>query len=424
MNNLKESDMQKSKNTKASTNCGLTDEQVATSRAEHGINALSAAKPKGFWKRFFENLGDPVIKILLCALAVNLIFVFRGGDITETIGIAISVFLAAFISAVSESGGEQAFRRLCAEFESTFYRVRRNGNIAKVAINDIVVGDVIIIGAGEKVPADARLLRGEMSVDQSSITGESREIKKAPSANSKISPDAKNILLRGCPIISGEGELEVVAVGDKSFLGQISQEIQIETRESPLKIRLTKLAGQISRLGYLAAVLVGVAFLFNTFVIDSGFQWRLILLKLSDLHFTLEKLLHAFMLGLTVIVVAVPEGLPMMIAVVLSSNIKKMARDKVLVRKPVGIEAAGSMNILFTDKTGTLTEGKMSVGRLISCSGEEIELSSAHRSAHKIFEAYALSCVFNTMSSLSDTLSVSGSNSTDRALLSSVAPHA
>lgn len=403
---------------------GLSDEAVELSRAEHGNNILSASKPKGFWRHFFENLGDPVIKILLCALIVNLIFVFRGGDIAETLGIAISVFLAAFISALSERGGEQAFSKLSAEFENMSYRVRRNGKINKVAINDIVVGDIILIGAGEKIPADARIFMGEMSVDQSSITGESKEITKKPSDDTEILPSAKNILLRGCPVISGEGELEVIAVGDRSFLGQISREIQIETRESPLKIRLAKLARQISRLGYLAAILVALAFLFNTFVIDSGFRGELILLKLSDLHFTLEKLLHAFMLGLTVIVVAVPEGLPMMIAVVLSSNIKKMVRDKVLVRKPVGIEAAGSMNILFTDKTGTLTEGKMSVGRLVCADGTELELQSAHRRAPAVFEAYSRSCVLNTMSSLSSTGTASGGNATDRALLSSVSSYA
>ncbi|MBR6680185.1 MAG: calcium-translocating P-type ATPase, PMCA-type [Clostridia bacterium] len=403
---------------------GLSEKDVELSRAEHGNNILSASKPKGFWRHFLENLGDPVIKILLCALVVNLLFVFRGGDIAETLGIAISVFLAAFISALSERGGEQAFEKLSAEFDNMSYRVRRDGKIKKISINDVVVGDVILIGAGERIPADARIFRGEMSVDQSSITGESKEITKIPSSEREISPSAKNILLRGCPVISGEGELEVVAVGDKSLLGQISREIQIETRESPLKLRLAKLARQISRLGYLAAILVALAFLFNTFVIDSGFRGELILLKLSDIHFTLEKLLHAFMLGLTVIVVAVPEGLPMMIAVVLSSNIKKMVRDKVLVRKPVGIEAAGSMNILFTDKTGTLTEGKMSVGRLVCADGSELELSTAHRKASAIFDAYTISCVLNTMSSISDTGAVTGGNSTDRALLSSVAHRA
>lgn len=414
--------MSKDKNKNAAVlKSGLSDTEVERSRSENGSNVLSTAKTKGFWCHFFENLGDPVIKILLCALAVNLIFVFRGGDIAETVGIAISVFLAAFISALSERGGEQAFKKLSEEFDRTDYRVKRNGNISKINIEDIVVGDIVLIGSGEKIPADARILSGRLYVDQSSITGESRDVEKSPGNNGALSPANKSSLLRGCPVISGDGELEVVAVGDKSFLGQISREVQIETRESPLKIRLTKLAKQISRLGYLAAVLVGMAFLFNTFIIDSGFRWDLVLLKISDIHFTLEKLLHAFMLGLTVIVVAVPEGLPMMIAVVLSSNIKKMVRDKVLVRKPVGIEAAGSMNILFTDKTGTLTEGKMKVTRMICGDLTEFEsLSRAQIRAPGIFEKYKSSCFFNTSASISDSGVSSGSNATDRALLDSV----
>ena len=153
----------------------------------------------------------------------------------------------------------------------------------------------------------------------------------------------------------------VTAVGDKTFLGQISREVQLEQRDSPLKLRLGKLAKQISVLGYIAAVLVALSYLFHVFLIDSGMRAEVIRLKLTDLNYVLKSLFHAFTLGLTVIVVAVPEGLPMMIAVVLSANVRKMVRDQVLVRKPVGIEAAGSMNLLFTDKTGTLTEGKMSV---------------------------------------------------------------
>ena len=161
----------------------------------------------------------------------------------------------------------------------------------------------------------------------------------------------------------------VLEVGDASFLGEIGREVQAETRPSPLKLRLKKLAGQISVLGYLAAVMVALAYLFHVFVLDSGMRWEVILFKLSDVSYLFSKLLHAFTLGLTVIVVAVPEGLPMMIAVVLSANVRRMVRDRVLVRKPVGIEAAGSMNLLFTDKTGTLTEGKMKLTSLYFADG-------------------------------------------------------
>ena len=162
-------------------------------------------------------------------------------------------------------------------------------------------------------------------------------------------------------------------VGDATFLGGISREIQEQTRESPLKIRLKRLAKQISTLGYIAAALVALVYLFNVFVLDSAFDAEIIKYKLSTIDFLFSHLFHALTLGLTVVVIAVPEGLPVMIAVVLSSNIKKMVKDSVLVRKPVGIEAAGSMNILFTDKTGTLTEGKLGVGSIFLGDGYGID---------------------------------------------------
>ena len=289
---------------------GLDDAQVAEAREKYGSNTLNVRKSKSFLRRFFENLGDPVIRILLVALCVNLFFVFKGGDIAETVGIAISVFLAAFISALSESGGENAFRRLSRECADGVCRVRRNGRITTVPIDEIVVGDIVLVSAGERIPADGYIISGGVSVDQSAITGESKEKEKKPSSGLDRSPSSPSALLRGCPVLSGEGVMQVFAVGDNSFLGKISIEVQTETRESPLKLRLTRLARQISRLGYLASVLVALAFLFNCFVIDSGFEWQLVLMKLRDIPYLLEKLLHAFMLGLTIIVVAVPDGAP------------------------------------------------------------------------------------------------------------------
>ena len=399
---------------------GLTDKEVAESRERHGANVLRVRKRKSFVRRFFENLGDPVIRILLVALCVNLVFVFKGGDIAETVGIAISVFLAAFISALSEHGGENAFRRLSMESQNQKYRAVRNGALTPVPIEELVVGDVVLIEAGEKIPADGYVLSGSLAVDQSAITGESREVTKIPTAKREPSPSSRGTLLRGCTVLSGEAQMEVFAVGDESFLGKISIEVQTDTRESPLKIRLSRLAKQISRLGYVAAVLVALAFLFNCFVIDSGFAWELVRSKITDVPYLLEKLLHAFMLGLTVIVVAVPEGLPMMIAVVLSSNIKRMVRDNVLVRKPVGIEAAGSMNLLFTDKTGTLTEGKMRLDSIVLPDATSVTTPSALASrAPSIGTLYVNSCRYNTASEATRS-QVMGGNATDRALLSSV----
>ncbi len=399
---------------------GLGNEEVERSRREHGRNVFSSRKPKSFIRCFFENLGDPVIKILLAALAVNLFLVFRGNDVIETVGIAISVFLSTLISTLSERGSEAAFRKLDEECSHASFSVYRNGTLTEISIEDIVVGDVIKISAGEQIPADSFITHGNISVDQSMLTGESKEIRKVYSNDKTKTPSSKSAVFRGSTVLSGEAEIEVFAVGEESFLGKISDEVKLDTRESPLKVRLTKLARQISVLGYIAAFLVALAYLFNVLIIDSGFERLIIIQKIKDFHYLFDHLLHAFMLGLTVIVMAVPEGLPMMIAVVLSSNIKKMIKDNVLVRKPVGIEAAGSMNILFTDKTGTVTEGKMSVGEIISSEAQSYKnLNDFKKGSPKCAELYLLNAYFNTSSAFNST-SVLGGNATEKALGESV----
>ena len=402
---------------------GLSTAEAEASRNKNGSNALEKKKSKGFLRTFFENLGDPVIRILLGALIINLFFVFRGGDIVETVGIGISVFLATLISTLSERGSEAAFRRLEEECSSGRFRVWRDGILTELSIDDIVVGDVLIIGAGEQVPADSFVISGSIKVDQSMLTGESREIEKVRSRDKTKTPSSKSAVFRGSAVLSGEAVLEVFAVGAESFFGKISDEVGNDTCQSPLKQRLTKLASQISRLGYLAAILVALAYLFNTFVIDSGFSSLVILNKIKDLHYSLEHLLHALMLGLTVIVMAVPEGLPMMIAVVLSANIRRMIKDNVLVRKPVGIESAGSMNILFTDKTGTLTEGKMSVGSIIVAASkgcaEYDSFSALLGASQPLGRLYLLNALYNSSAVISGG-EIIGGNSTERALSASV----
>ena len=401
---------------------GLSDAEVEISRAEHGSNVMSKAKKKSFWGHFLSNLNDPIIKILIGALIVNVIFVFRTADWIETAGIAISVFLATFISTLSEYGSENAFTKLNEENENYLCRVRRNGAVCEIHISDIVCGDIVLLSSGDKIPADGFIVSGNLVVDQSAMTGESVEVEKAPRSGEELSPKSKSALLRDCAVISGEGELEVTVVGDKTFIGEISQEIQLDVRESPLKIRLSKLAKQISRLGYAAAILVGLVYLFNALVLDSGMNREVIILKLSDWRYMLETLLSAFTLGLTVVVVAVPEGLPLMISVVLSSNIKKMVRDMVLVKKPVGIEAAGSMNILFTDKTGTLTEGVLSVASLFTDREEFSSVSDLRGRAPKIFELYRLNALYNTSAEIREAQALGG-NSTEKALISSLLPY-
>ncbi|MBQ7336173.1 MAG: calcium-translocating P-type ATPase, PMCA-type [Clostridia bacterium] len=406
---------------------GLSEQEAERSRREHGANVLSKQKRKSFLRQFFSNLNDPVIRILLGALIINLLLVFRDADWVETIGIAVAVFLATLISTLSEYGSAKAFERLSEDSANGTCRVRRSGNVREIPFSEVVPGDIVLLGAGEQIPADGLLLEGEIRTDQSAMTGESREIRKIPSNNSSMDPSAPSSLFRGCNITSGNCEMEVTAVGDATFLGGISREIQIEQRDSPLKLRLAKLAKQISILGYIAAVLVALVYLFNVFVLDSGMNWELMRLKLTDLNYLFNQLFHAFTLGLTVIVVAVPEGLPMMIAVVLSSNIRKMVRDQVLVRKPVGIEAAGSMNLLFTDKTGTLTEGKMKLSSLLLPDGSALTLPELMRRGGNSAELIALCLRFGSEATVgvdSDgTRKALGGNATARALLENVISH-
>lgn len=388
---------------------GLNAAEVLESRRIYGENKLTKRKRKSIIRQFFENLGDPVIRVLLCALAVNILFLFKHADWFETGGIAAAVFLAAFISTLSEYGSEAAFDRLYAESSVLSCRVRRAEGIEELPSSELVVGDHVLIGAGEGIPADGRMLSGRLGVDQSAMTGESHEVEKQPGDYGDGSPNDRTMLLCGTVAVSGEGEFIVSAVGDETALGGISREIQTDTRTSPLKIRLTKLAAVISRIGYAASGMVAAAYLINTLLIDCLFDPAVIAERISDWHFMLETLTHALTLALTVIVVAVPEGLPMMIAVVLSANIRRMVKDNVLVRKPTGIEAAGSMNLLFTDKTGTLTEGRLSVISVMTIAGETKKPSRA------IEREIALQAAANCESSLSRK-KVIGGNATDRAI--------
>lgn len=404
---------------------GLSPRQVQEARRAHGENRFSEAKRQGFWRHFLANLGDPVIKVLLAALAVNLLLLFRGRDWFETVGIAVSVFLATFISTLSEYGSEAAFNRLCESCGTAFCRVRR-GNVTEIPVTEVVVGDVILLSPGEKIPADGVLFEGKLAVDQSALTGESREAEKTPvPVRGALSPGSPAGLFAGCTVLSGEGEMEVTRVGDATMLGGISGELQQATGDSPLKRRLSKLARQISIVGYIAAGLCVAAFLFDRLFIDCGFSGAVLLSRVRDFPFLASLLLNALTLGLTVVVMAVPEGLPMMIAVVLSSNIRRMLRDQVLVRKPAGIEAAGSMNILFTDKTGTLTRGRLTASFVLTAGGTFGSVAELHKKAPGLFRLLSLSAYANSGAMPGERegkVAALGGNATDRALLSAFLP--
>lgn len=400
---------------------GLSQKEVELARRTHGENKFSKAKKDGFWRKFLSNLGDPVIKVLLTALAINLLLLFRNADWFETAGIAVSVFLATFISTLSEYGSEAAFARLCESCGAALCRVRRD-SVQEIPVSDIVVGDVVLLAPGDRIPADGVIFEGSLLVDQAALTGESREVEKTPGRrDAPFTPAAGYGLFAGCTVLSGSGEMEVTHVGDATLLGGISGEVQQDTRDSPLKRRLAKLAHQISLVGYAAAFFCVAAFLFHRLIMDAGFSGAEILLRLKNLPYMANLLLSALTLGLTVVVVAVPEGLPMMIAVVLSSNIRRMVKDQVLVRKPAGIEAAGSMNILFTDKTGTLTAGRLSVSGILTAGGSFSRVGELNKKAPGLFRRMHLSAFANSGASAGvrdGQPAALGGNATDRALLS------
>jgi magnesium-transporting ATPase (P-type) len=407
---------------------GLTNEQADASRIQHGSNKMTKQKSKPFIKSFFENLRDPVIRVLLISLTINIIFTIHNIDWFETGGIIVAILLATTISTVSEHSSRTAFEKLNASAKS-FARVRRNGAITSLTADDVVVGDIVHLLAGDKICADGLLISGSVTLDQSALTGESKEVSKTPISFNKIdtqneiSPSSEHSCLRGSLVSSGEGEMLVLKVGDSSFLGGIVQELQVEARETPLKIRLSKLAKQISLIGYCSAILIALLSLFSSIFIESEFIREVVISKLTNPNFMITELLHSITLGLTVIIMAVPEGLPMMVAVVLSSNVKRMLKDMVLVRKSAGIEAAGSMNILFTDKTGTITKGKMSVESFILPSGEIINSTKEFKSKFpEVFNSFCENALCNSSAKISGH-KILGGNATERALIEIAQKH-
>lgn len=402
---------------------GLTSDEAKRSARLHGTNIISKKRKISFFRRWLDGFSDPIIRILIGALILNVLVSLGDVDIFETAGILTAVMISTVVSALSEHGSERAFEKLSEKADSEECRVRRDGTVVSLPIADIVVGDVILLGAGDGVPADARVISGTVFVDQSALNGESRDEKKRPAPLADtLSPDSPNAVLRGCTVTSGACEAEVARVGEATLYGGIAASLCTEKRSSPLKRRLAELASSVSSLGYAAAILVAFAYLFNELLISNGMDLDAVRDAVTDAKYITSTLLSALTLAISVLVVAVPEGLPMMITVVLSSNMKRMLRDRVLVKKLVGIETAGSLNILFCDKTGTLTCGDFSVTKIIT---SESEFSSVSRmKPHRpIYEMYLTSCLCNTESVIGrrgTRRCALGGNATDRALLETV----
>ena len=394
---------------------GLTSQEAERSKSEHGTNALAREKTKGFFKRFVENLNDPIIKVLLFALVIELVFTFGNCNLFEVVGIVLAILIATFVSTLSEIGSEKAFLKMQAD-GNTFVRVIRDGVLSELSADELVVGDIVLLSAGERIQADGVLIDGEVKVDQSALNGESVEVSKRVQ-NKPMSTElsAEGTVFRGSIIVGGSAVMRVCRVGASTFYGMVAKDVQTETRDSPLKIRLAGFAKQISRLGYFMAAIVAVTYLFNTFVSDNGFIIEKIIASFRNIPFLISTMTHALTLMITVIVVAAPEGLPMMITVVLSANMKRMVKDGVLVKKLVGIETAGSMNILFTDKTGTLTTGKSECDRIVTVDGAYKSVANLKKHP-MIFDFILKNAMLNNDATISAGKIVGG-NGTDRALL-------
>ena len=390
---------------------GLSDKEVIEKRKKYGNNGLSRKKQDTFFKMFVETLGDPIIKILLIALSIKIIFLFKDFDFYETIGIVLAIIIASFISTISEYGSEKAFERLQEESSKIRVRVIRNSKVVLVDVSDIVLDDIVLLSSGDKVPADGVILEGTISLDESSLNGEAKEVYKSSSSTS-------NKVYRGTVVYDGEALIRVDAVGDKTFYGNLASEIQDKEPISPLKLRLTKLAKTISIFGYIFAILVALGYLFSVVFIENNFDIDKIVATISNGRVMFGHILYALTLSVTLIVVSVPEGLPMMITLVLSSNMRRMLKKNVLVRKLVGIETAGSLNILFTDKTGTLTKGKLEVIGLYLPNKVFINNVMELSSYRNYYALVIPSLLYNNDSVYDfDNNRVIGGNITDRAIM-------
>ena len=394
---------------------GLKNSEVSASKKLYGSNILPQPARQSFAHKLWENMQDPMIKILLVALGINMLFVYMGqADWVEALGIMIAILLAVLVSTWSEYSNENAFQSLQEEASRSSCKVWRDGSPTSVFVEEVVVGDAVILESGDKLPADGYLVEGEVQVDQAALNGESepmqkisREIKTAQ-AKEGIDLLDKSQLFRGSVVLEGTGIMIVERIGANSLYGQLTQELKDEERDSPLKLKLKALAQKISKLGYSGGVLIAVAVMLHKLIEAGG--WAA---YTSNWSVVFSDLLQALILAIIIIVMAVPEGLPLMIAIVSSLNMRKMLRDNVLVRKLVGIETAGSLNLLFTDKTGTITKGQLEVVAYLNGEGKAYgrleELPVA-------LQEWTLQQVLLNTSSSSNGEAIVGGNMTEAAL--------
>lgn len=391
---------------------GLTAEQVEESRNKHGSNSLTQIPAEPLWKKILEGFKDPMIMILLVALVVQVVLFFLGqAEWFEPAGILIAIMIANGVASVSESKQEGKASALKAEEEAKeTAKVIRDGKLEEIHVSEIVVGDIVYLQAGDKIPADGIVIEGELKVDQAALNGETEEADKIPCVDG-ASYDVKDLLnryyaYRGTVVCGGEGYMEIKVVGDNTLFGELALEVQEETRETPLQVKLGKLAKQISTFGYIGAIAIVVGVMAKTLITGS---------TPSGIYEWIRLIMDAITVAVTIIVCAVPEGLPMLTSILLSFQSMRMAKDNVLVHKINGLETAGSLSILFSDKTGTITEGRLSVVEMAT--GNVTVFNALSKMPSNLALDVITGIGVNNSAVASDG-AIIGGNSTDRALMS------
>lgn len=349
---------------------GLTDEQVKQSREQHGKNVLTPPQRTSLWKLYLDKYRDPIIQILLVAAFVSLILAFIEKNFMETIGIFVAVFLATTVGFYFERDAAKKFNLLTALSEEQPVKVRRNGKVMEIPRHDVVVGDVVLVEVGDEVPADGELIVGnDLQINESTLTGEPVTEKSLEGGGDGAYP--LNVILRSTMVMNGRGEFVVTAVGDATEIGKVAKKSTEQTSvETPLHMQLDKLAKMISKVGSVVSVAAFFIFLIHDILTNPAWGGK-------DYFYMAEIVLKYFMMAVTLIVMAVPEGLPMAITLSLALNMRRMLKSNNLVRKLHACETMGAVTVICTDKTGTLTQNKMQVSALELKQGDEALLDTA-----------------------------------------------
>ena len=395
---------------------GLSDKEITASREKHGSNVIPDSEPTTFWKEFKETFKDPMIRILLVIAAIMIVMFALGyAEIYEPVGTIVAVLIVALVTAKTGVTSDTKYRQLKDSTKKDTCKVYRNGMISVIDVDDVVVGDAVLLQSGDKIPADGILLDGDLRVDNSALNGEAEECKKTAAQEGAVLPEDitgdtfvdSHSLFRGAVVFDGEGVLAVQRVGLKTMMGRMAEE-----PASPLQVKLGKLAHQISTFGYIGAIVIAVLYMIF-FVVSAGGPAEYLT---SGWPVIFQDVVEAVTLAIVIIVCAVPEGLPLMISLVLMQNTSKMLDHNVLVRKAEGIETAGSLNILFSDKTGTITKGELEVVEFFTAQGETIPLEKL-KDHSRIKSLLDMAIGRNTAAMFDGEHRVIGGNATDQALM-------